>query len=406
VSLELPIYLDSHATTPVDPRVVEKMLPYLTEEFGNAASRNHVFGWNAETAVDHAREQVAELIHASPKEIVWTSGATESDNLALLGAAEAYRDRGDHIVTCVTEHRAVLDGAIELERRGFRVTYLPVDSTGLIDLAELASSLEPSTILVSIMAANNEIGTIHPLADISRIVRDRSRALFHTDAVQAAGRIPLDVEEMGIDLLSISGHKIHGPKGIGALYVRRRPRVRLVPLLHGGGHERGMRSGTLNVPAIVGMGEAFEIAEREMDHEAEQTKRLRDQLHTALTSALDGVALNGHPEKRLPNNLNLSFEFVEAEHLLQELPDIAVSTGAACSSASLDPSHVIAALGVGESRALSSLRFGLHRFTTEEEIEYAARETIRAVRKLRESSPLHEMAWEARGGGDVELDCS
>jgi cysteine desulfurase len=405
LSLELPVYLDSHATTPVDPRVVERMMPYLREEFGNAASRNHVFGWNAEAAVERAREQVGSAIGASAKEIVWTSGATESDNLAVLGAAEAYRDRGDHVVTCVTEHRAVLDCAKELERRGFRVTYLPVDANGSIDPAELESALGPRTILVSIMTANNEIGTIHPIREISGIVHARSRALFHTDAAQAAGKIPVDVEEWKVDLLSISAHKIHGPKGIGALYVRRRPRVRLVPLFHGGGHERGLRSGTLNVPAIAGMGEALEIASREMERDAAHTGRLRDRLHAALRSSLEGVHLNGHPTERLPNNLNVSFDLVEAEDLLRALPDVAVSTGAACSSASLDPSHVIAALGGGESRAQSSLRFGLHRFTTEEEIDFVAGETIRAVRELR-ALRAEETVPGTSAGGDVELDCS
>jgi cysteine desulfurase len=405
VSVHLPVYFDCHATTPVDPRVVDKMLPYFREEFGNAASRNHVFGWNAESAVDRAREQTAALIAASPKEIIWTSGATESDNLALVGVAHAYRDRGDHIVTCVTEHRAVLDAARHLERHGFRVTYLEVDETGLVDLDELRRVLGERTILVSIMIANNEVGTIQPTAEISEIVHAHSSALFHTDAAQAVGKIPVDVEAMGIDLLSISGHKIYGPKGIGALYVRRRrPTVRLAPRLHGGGHERGMRSGTLNVPGIVGMGEALEIAAHEMDRDASHTERLRDRLHAKLAEDLDEIWLNGHPQRRLPNNLNLSFRYVEAEDLLKEMPDVAVSTGAACSSASLDPSHVIAALGVGEDRAQSSIRFGLGRFHTEEEVDFAAGETIRAVRALRKDSPLHELAHP--GGGDVELDCS
>jgi cysteine desulfurase len=379
-----PVYLDAHATTPCDPRVVERMLPYFQEDFGNAASRNHSWGWAAEAAVDRARAQAAAVIDASPKEIIWTSGATESDNLAVIGAAEANRERGDHVVTCVTEHPAVLDAVKELERRGFRVTRLPVDETGLVDLDELRDALDDRTILVSIMTANNEIGTIQPVREISEIVRATSSALFHTDAVQAIGKIPIDVEAMGIDLLSMSGHKIHGPKGVGALYVRRRrPTVRLQPLIHGGGHERGLRSGTLNVPGIVGMGEALAIADREMDDNAERMERLRDDLWRRLQDALDGVHLNGHPEKRLPNNLNVSFEGVEADALLKEMPDVAVSTGAACASASLEPSHVISALGFPPERGQSSIRYGLSRFTTEKEIELAAEQAIAGVRKLR-----------------------
>ncbi|MGH2570329.1 MAG: cysteine desulfurase family protein [bacterium] len=379
-----PVYLDAHATTACDPRVVERMLPYFQEDFGNAASRNHSWGWSAEAAVDRARAQAAAVINASPKEIVWTSGATESDNLAVLGAAEANRERGDHVVTCVTEHPAVLDPMKELERRGFRVTRLPVDETGLVDLGELREALDNRTILVSIMTANNEIGTIQPIREISDIVRARSKALFHTDAVQAIGKIPVDVESMGIDLLSMSGHKIHGPKGVGALYVRRRrPTVRLQPILHGGGHERGLRSGTLNVPGVVGMGEALEIADREMDDNAERMERLRDELWSRLRDELDGVHRNGHPEKCLPNNLNVSFEGVEAEALLKEMPDVAVSTGAACASASLEPSHVISALGFPPERGQSSIRYGLSRFTTEKEIELAADQAIAGVRKLR-----------------------
>jgi cysteine desulfurase len=379
-----PVYLDAHATTPCDPRVVERMLPYFQEDFGNAASRNHSWGWSAEAAVDRARAQAAAVIGASPKEIIWTSGATESDNLAVLGAAEANRDRGDHVVTCVTEHPAVLDPMTELERRGFRVTRLPVDPTGLVDLDTLRDALDGRTILVSIMTANNEIGTIQPIREISDLVRARTKALFHTDAVQAIGKIPIDVEAMGIDLLSMSGHKIHGPKGVGALYVRRRrPTVRLHPILHGGGHERGLRSGTLNVPGVVGMGEALEIADRELDDNAERMERLRDELWSRLRDELDGVHLNGHPERRLPNNLNVSFEGVEAEALLKEMPDIAVSTGAACASASLEPSHVISALGFPPERGQSSIRYGLSRFTTEKEIELAADQAVAGVRKLR-----------------------
>jgi cysteine desulfurase len=382
--MKRPVYLDAHATTPVDPRVLAAMQPYFAEDFGNAASRTHAYGWRAEEAVDRAREQAAALLGASPKEIVWTSGATESNNLALLGAMEATRDRGDHLVTCVTEHPSVLDPARELERRGFRVTRLGVDSTGLLDLDALRGALDERTVLVSVMTANNEIGTIQPVAEAARIVHEESSALFHTDAAQAAGKLPIDTERDGIDLLSLSAHKIHGPKGVGALYVRRRrPSVRLEPVLFGGGHERGLRSGTLNVPGIVGLGAALELAAAEMQGDGERLRRLRDRLHRAITAELDGIRLNGHPERRLPNNLNLSFDGVEAEALLNEVPDLAVSTGAACSSASPEPSHVITALGFPESRAQSSIRFGLHRFTTEEDVDFAAAEMIRAVRKLR-----------------------
>jgi len=383
-----PVYLDAHATTPLDPRALEAMDPYLRSEFGNAASRNHVYGRHAAEAVEEARERVAEAVGGSPKEIVWTSGATESNNLALIGAAEAARDRGDGIVTCVTEHPAVLDPAKELERRGFRVTRLPVDAEGRLDPDELRAALDDRTVLVSLMAANNEVGTVHPLAEIARIVHGASRALFHTDAAQAAGKIALDVESMGIDLLSLSAHKAHGPKGVGALWVRRRnPTVRLLPLIHGGGHERGMRSGTLNVPGIVGMGKAMELARTEGPADAARLRELRDRLLSRLRGELDGVHLNG-PEcgaERLPNNLNVSFENVEAEALLNEMPDLAVSTGAACSSASLEPSHVLSALGHPTSRAQASLRFGLHRFTTSEEIDFAAETVVGAVRKLRGS---------------------
>lgn len=384
-----PVYLDAHATTPLDPRVMEAMQPFFLTEFGNAASRNHGFGRRAAEAVEAARGKVAAAVEGSPKEIVWTSGATESNNLALLGAAEAYRDRGDGIVTCVTEHPAVLDPVKELERRGFRVTRLTVDAEGRIDLDGLRAALDDRTILVSLMAANNEVGTIHPLAAISRIVHAESPALFHSDAAQAAGKIPIDVEAMGLDLLSLSAHKTHGPKGVGALWVRRRsPTVRLTPLIHGGGHERGMRSGTLNVPGIVGMGRAMELARAEGESDASRMRALRDRLLERLRSELDGVHLNGPAEQRLPNNLNVSFEHVEAEALLTEMPDVAVSTGAACSSASLEPSHVLSALGHPVARAQASLRFGLHRFTTDEEIDFVASEVVRAVRKLRTGSSV------------------
>jgi len=406
MTLRLPVYLDAHATTPVDPRVLDAMLPYFTEEFGNAASRTHAYGWRAEEAVERARAQTATAIGASPKEIVWTSGATEANNLAILGAAEAARERGRHVVTCVTEHSAVLDPARELERRGFRVTRLGVDVTGMLDLDELGEALTDETILVSLMAANNEIGTIHPLGEIARVVHAGSGALFHTDAAQAVGKIPLDVEADGVDLLSMSAHKIHGPKGVGALYVRRRrPSVRLVPILHGGGHERGMRSGTLDVPDIVGMGEALEIARRAMDADVPRMRRLRDRLHAGLVGAIEGVHLNGDAERRLPNNLNVSFEHVEAEALLNEMPDVAVSTGAACSSASLESSHVIGALGHAPERAQSSVRFGLHRFTTEEEIDFVNGEVVRAVRRLREGGG-HLQTTPRSAAGDVDLDCS
>ncbi len=378
-----PIYMDAHATTPVDPRVLEAMLPYFGAAFGNAASRTHAYGHEAERAVDRARGQAAAAIGASPKEIVWTGSATEADNLAILGAAEAYRDRGDHLVTCVTEHPAVLDPCRFLETRGFRVTYLPVDEHGLVDLAELEAALTDRTILVSFMTANNEVGTLHPIRGIARLVHARSRALVHTDAVQAMGRVPIDVEADGVDLLSLSAHKVYGPKGVGALYVRRRdPTVRLVPVLHGGGHERGLRPGTPNVPGIVGMGAALEIAARERETESARIGALRDRLWRTLSDALPEAKLNGHPTLRLPNNLNVSFGRIEAEDLLREIPDVAVSTGAACASASPDPSHVITALGLGQARAQSSLRFGLVRFNTEEEVDRVARSVIRAVGAL------------------------
>ena len=378
-----PVYMDAHATTPVDPRVLDAMLPFFREAFGNAASRTHEYGHEAERAVDQARGQAAAALSGSAREIVWTAGATESDNLAILGAAAAYRDKGDHIVTCVTEHPAVLDPCRHLEARGFRVTYLPVDSEGLLDLNRLADALEDRTILVSLMAANNEVGTLHPVREIAALVHAKSPALFHTDAVQAVGRVPLDVEADGVDLLSLSGHKVYGPKGVGALWVRRRnPTVRVSPLLHGGGHERGLRPGTPNVPGIVGMGCALEIAAQEREVEMARVGTLRDRLWHALREALPEARLNGHPTKRLPNNLNVSFGRIEAEDLLREIPEVAVSTGAACASASPDPSHVIAALGLGQARAQSSLRFGLTRFNTEDEVDRVARSVIRGVGAL------------------------
>ncbi|MEZ5066076.1 MAG: cysteine desulfurase family protein [bacterium] len=384
---ETPIYLDAHATTPVDPRVLEAMLPYFTREFGNAASRNHAFGWRAESAVEEARERVAAAIGASAKEIVFTSGATESNNLAILGAAEAARagGRGDGVVTSAIEHPAVLDPCRQLAKRGFRVTVLPVDEEGLVDPDALAAALDRETALVSIMTANNEVGTVEPIRDLVRVTRERSAALFHTDAVQALGKLEVDVRDSDVDLLSLSGHKIHGPKGIGALRVRRRPLARLAPIVFGGGHERGLRSGTLNVPGIVGLGKAAELAAAERNVDATRMKSLRDRLLLGLRAGVPDLELNGHAARRLPNNLNVSFPGVESEDLLREIPEIAVSTGAACSSASLTPSHVIAALGLGEARAQTSVRFGLTRFTTEDEIERATAAVLRGVRALRET---------------------
>ncbi len=389
-----PIYLDYAATTPVDPRVLEAMLPYFTERFGNAASRNHLFGWKAEEAVDQARQEVAALIGAQAKEIVFTSGATESDNLALLGVAEMYQEQGKHIITCVTEHKAVLDTAHYLETKGFEVTFLPVDKAGRIDLTQLEATIREDTILISLMAANNEIGTLHPIKEIGAIAKKHG-VLFHSDATQAVGKIPVDVQEMGVDLLSISAHKMYGPKGVGALYVRRRkPRVRLAPQIHGGGHERGMRSGTLAVPQLVGLGAACRIAGEEMAAEAIRVRALRDRLHKKFTTALDFVHLNGHEELRLPGLVNLSFAFVEGESLMMGLENIAVSSGSACTSASLEPSYVLRALGVGDELAHCSIRFSLGRFTTEEELDRAAEKVIATVTRLREMSPLYDMAKE------------
>ncbi len=389
-----PVYLDNHATTPVDPRVLEAMLPYFNARFGNAASRNHSFGWEAEKAVEEARRKVAALIGASEREIVFTSGATESDNLAIKGAAEMYAERGDHIVTCATEHKAVLDTCKRLEKRGFRVAVLPVGRDGRVDLAELAAAITDRTILVSIMAANNEIGVLQPVREIGALCRERG-VLFHTDAVQAAGKVPLDVNADSIDLASLSAHKMYGPKGVGALYVRRRnPRVQLTAQMDGGGHERGMRSGTLNVPGIVGFGEACEICRREMAGEGPRLAALRDRLRAKLEAGLDEIYVNGSMEHRLPNNLNMSFAFVEGESLLMGIGDVAVSSGSACTSATLEPSYVLKALGVGDDLAHTSVRFGLGRFNTEEEIDYVAARVIEVVKKLRALSPLYEMARE------------
>lgn len=394
MSVKLPIYMDYQATTPVDPEVLDIMYPYFTEKFGNAASRSHSFGWEAEEAVELGREQIAKLIGASSKEIIFTSGATESDNMAIIGIAEMYEKKGKHIVTCQTEHKAVLDPCKYLEKKGWEITYLPVDQYGMVDLDALKDAIRDDTIVVSIMAANNEIGTVAPLKEIGAICKDKG-VIFHTDAAQAFGKMPLDVEEMGIDLMSISGHKIYGPKGIGALYVRRRrPRVRVAPIIHGGGHERGMRSGTLNVPGIVGLGAAADKAARVMVDEEEQVRTLMHGFWERLQQELPEVYLNGHPEKRIPGNLNVSFAYVEGESLIMGLKGIAVSSGSACTSASLEPSHVLRAIGVGEDLAHTSIRFGVGRFTTKEDLEYVGDTLIRVVNRLRELSPLWEMAQE------------
>ena len=392
--MKLPIYMDYHATTPVDPRVLERMIPYFTEVFGNAASRNHEFGWKAEEAVDRARSEVAKLINATAKEIIFTSGATESDNLALKGVAGMYREKGDHIITLTTEHKAVLDCCKRLEKEGLRVTYLPVEKDGLVDLDVLRHAITDKTILISIMAANNEIGVLQPVGEIGKIAHEKG-VLFHTDATQAVGKIPLDVQEMNIDLLSISAHKMYGPKGVGALYVRRKkPRVQLKAIIDGGGHERGMRSGTLAVPNIIGLGAACEICRQEMAAESVRLRGLRDRLHQRLTSQLEEVYVNGDLEHRLPNSLNLSFAYVEGESLLMGIKDVAVSSGSACTSASLEPSYVLKALGVGEDLAHTSIRFGLGRFNTKEEVDFVADRVIETVERLRELSPLYEMAKE------------
>ncbi|HZT19743.1 MAG TPA: IscS subfamily cysteine desulfurase [Dongiaceae bacterium] len=388
-----PIYLDYQATTPTDPRVVEAMLPYFTQKFGNPHSRNHSFGWESEQAVERAREQVASIIGADPREVIFTSGATESNNLALKGVMHFHRERKNHLVTCVTEHKCVLDSARHLEMEGIEVTYLPVQPSGLVDLEKLSAAITPRTALVSIMAANNEIGVIQPLAEIGALCRARG-VYFHTDAAQAVGKIPLDVEAMSIDLMSISGHKIYGPKGIGALYVRRRPRVRLEAMIHGGGQERGMRSGTLPTPLCVGLGEACAIAKAEMPEEAKRLEALRDRLYRGITGRLPEVYLNGDLEHRLPGNLNLSFAYVEGEGLMMGIKDLAVSSGSACTSASLEPSYVLRALGVDEELAHTSIRFGLGRFTTVDEVDWAVEQVVQAVTRLRALSPLWEMAQE------------
>lgn len=387
-----PIYMDNNSTTRVDPRVVEAMLPFFTEKYGNAASRSHPFGWEAEKAVEEARAQVAGLIGAGAKEMIFTSGATESDNLALKGVAQMYKKKGNHIVTQVTEHKAILDTCKRLEKDGCQVTYLPVDKFGQVSADQVREALTDKTILVSIMAANNEIGTLQPVKAIGRLCKEKG-VLFHTDAVQAVGHVPIDVNDMGIDLLSLTAHKVHGPKGIGALYVRKKdPRVRLEPQIDGGGHERGMRSGTLAVPMIVGFGKACEIAKTEGPAEAKKLYQLRERLRKGIMDKLPETYLNGHPDERLPGNANISFAYVEGEGLMMGIKDVAVSSGSACTSASLEPSYVLRALGVGDELAHSSIRFGLGRFNTEAEVDFVVELVVREVSRLREMSPLYEMA--------------
>jgi cysteine desulfurase len=392
MAIQLPIYMDNHATTPVDPRVIEAMLPYFNAKFGNAASRSHVFGWTAEEAVSYAREQVAKLIGAeSEKELVITSGATESDNLALKGIAEFYKDKGDHIITSVVEHKAILDSCKRLEKEGYKVTYLGVDKEGRVDPDDVKRAITDKTILVSIMLANNEVGTVNPIGEIGKITREKG-VLFHCDAVQGIGKVPFDVQKMNVDLASITAHKMYGPKGVGALYIRRsKPRVRLVAQMDGGGHERGMRSGTLNVPGIVGFGKAADIMIKDGPAENVRILGQRERLRKKLNSALEEVQLNGSLEHRLPGNLNVSFAFVEGEAMMMAIKDVAVSSGSACTSASLEPSYVLRAMGVGEELAHSSIRFGIGRFNTDEEVDYVADLVISSVRKLREMSPLYEM---------------
>jgi cysteine desulfurase len=390
--IHLPIYLDYSATTPIDPRVVDRMLPFLREDFGNPASRSHAYGWKAEEAVESAREEVAALVNADPREIVWTSGATESINLALKGAAQFYRERGRHLITVKTEHKATLDTMRELERQGFEVTYLDVQADGLLDLDGLRAALRPDTILVSVMAVNNEIGVIQDIAAIGDMTRERG-IVFHVDAAQATGKLPIDLAALKVDLMSFSAHKTYGPKGIGALYVRRKPRIRIEAQIHGGGHERGFRSGTLATHQIVGMGEAFRLARLEMQTENERIRMLRDRLHAGL-SAIEEVFVNGDMERRVPHNLNVSFNYVEGESLIMAIKDLAVSSGSACTSASLEPSYVLRALGRSDELAHSSIRFSIGRFTTEEEVDHAVRLLTTKVAKLRAMSPLWEMVQE------------
>jgi len=396
--MNLPIYLDNNATTPMDPRVLEAMLPYFNAKFGNAASRNHAFGWAAEEGVDYAREQVAKLIGANEKEIIFTSGATESDNLAIKGVFEMYKEKGNHIITCVTEHKAVLDACKHIEKLGGSVTYLPVKSDGLIDLAELEAAMTEKTILVSIMHANNEIGVIQPIKEISAIAH-KYGALYMSDSTQTVGKIPVDVNADGIDLMAFTAHKMYGPKGVGALYVRRKnPRVKVTAQMDGGGHERGMRSGTLNVPGIVGLGKACELCRLEMGEDAKRLSKLRDKLQVSLTE-LEESYVNGNLEHRLPHVANISFKYVEGEGLMMAMKDLAVSSGSACTSASLEPSYVLKSLGLSDDLAHSSIRFGLGRFTTEEEVDFAIKQTKHAVNHLRDLSPLWEMFKEG-----IDLD--
>lgn len=392
--MNFPIYMDYQATTPLDPRALEAMLPYFTEMYGNAASRNHSFGWDAEKAVKKGRKIIASAVGGTAREIVFTSGATESNNIVLKGIAEMYASRGNHIITVKSEHPAILDTAARLEREGIKITYLPVGTDGLIDPNEIAQAITDKTILVSVMMVNNEIGVVQPIEEIGRITRERG-VLFHSDATQGFGKIDIDADRMNLDLISFSGHKIYGPKGIGGLYVRRKnPRVRCAALIDGGGHERGMRSGTLNVPSIVGFAKATELALEEMESENSRLIDLHDKLKTMILSNVDEAYLNGHPTLRIPGNLNISFAYVEGESLMMELSDIALSSGSACTSSTLDPSHVLAALGVDDELAHSSIRFGLGRFTTEDEINYVGARVVKAIARLRELSPLYEMAKE------------
>ena len=396
------VYLDNNATTPLDPRVLDAMMPYLKEDFGNAASRNHRFGWIAEEAVDKARKQVAKGLGATSKEIIWTSGSTEGNNTAIQGAARMYSDKGKHLVTCTVEHKAVIDPCKFLETQGYEVTWLNPDNTGRVSAEQVKDAIRDDTILVSLIFANNEIGTINPIAEIGAVCKEKG-VLFHTDATQAFGKVPIDVEAMGIDLLTLSAHKLYGPKGVGALYVRRKnPRVRVQPIIYGGGHERGMRSGTLNVPGIVGCGAAAEIALGEMSTESARVAKLRDRLWAGLSEHLTDIYLNGNSEHRLPNTLNVSFLYVEGESMMMGMSDIAVSSGSACTSASLEPSYVLRGLGVGDDLAHSSIRFSLGRFTTDEDIDYTIEKVIEAVNHLREMSPLYEMAQEGVDLSKVE----
>jgi cysteine desulfurase len=394
MALRFPIYLDNHATTPLDPRVLEAMLPYFTEKFGNAASRQHQFGWEAEAGVELARKQIAELINANPKEIIFTSGATESINLALKGIALAYSEKKNHIITTQIEHKATLDTCKRLEKMGFKIDYVPVDRYGLVDPDEIKKRITSETILVSVMFANNEIGTIEPIEEIGKICAEKN-VLFHTDAAQALGKIPIDVQKLNIDLMSMSAHKIYGPKGVGALFIKKKtPKIKIIPLIDGGGHEGGLRSGTLNVPGIVGFGKACEIAKSEMEEEAKKTKYLRDKLQNEIMNRLEDVYLNGHPTNRLPNNLNLSFFGVESEAIFMGIKEVALSSGSACSSTSVEKSHVLKAIGLNDDLISSAIRFGIGRFNTEEEIDYVIGRIVEVVKHLRDISPKYKLMKE------------